>query len=86
MDPPPPGLFLRTRRRRGAVAQGDGGSRRAAVSRDRVQPVTFAPRVSQAGADANVQDHVGDTPLHKAAFTGRQVHVNDLPAPFLPHY
>lgn len=28
----------------------------------------------QAGADANLTNNVGDTPLHKAAFTGRQVH------------
>lgn len=27
----------------------------------------------QAGADANLTNNVGDTPLHKAAFTGRKV-------------
>lgn len=27
----------------------------------------------QAGADANLQNNMGDTPLHKAAFTGRKV-------------
>lgn len=27
----------------------------------------------QAGADANLQNNMGDTPLHKAAYTGRKV-------------
>lgn len=27
----------------------------------------------QAGADVNLPNNVGDTPLHKAAFTGRKV-------------
>jgi len=29
--------------------------------------------LSQSGADVNVVNDVGDTPLHRAAFTGRQV-------------
>lgn len=27
----------------------------------------------QAGADVNLPNNIGDTPLHKAAFTGRKV-------------
>lgn len=27
----------------------------------------------QAGADSNLQNNMGDTPLHKAAYTGRKV-------------
>lgn len=27
----------------------------------------------QAGADANLQNNMGDTPLHKAAYSGRKV-------------
>lgn len=27
----------------------------------------------QAGVDVNLQDDIGDTPLHKAAFTGEKV-------------
>lgn len=33
----------------------------------------------QAGADANLTNNVGDTPLHKAAFTGRQVRYINVP-------
>lgn len=32
----------------------------------------------QAGADANLTNNVGDTPLHKAAFTGRKVCKNHV--------
>ncbi len=34
----------------------------------------------QAGADANLQNNMGDTPLHKAAYTGRKVkHQIEIP-------
>lgn len=29
--------------------------------------------IVQAGADVNLQNNMGDTPLHKAAYTGRKV-------------
>lgn len=32
----------------------------------------------QAGAEANLTNNVGDTPLHKAAFTGRKVHYSNV--------
>lgn len=30
---------------------------------------------TQAGADVNLPNNIGDTALHKAAFTGRKVHL-----------
>lgn len=40
--------------------------------------VGFCGHHLQAGADVNLPNNVGDTPLHKAAFTGRKVRRRDF--------
>lgn len=40
----------------------------------------------QAGADVNVLNDMGDTPLHRAAFTGRKVKYGAFLKPHLQNY
>lgn len=35
--------------------------------------------ILQAGANVNLPNNIGDTALHKAAFTGRKVHCKNIP-------
>lgn len=76
MDTPSPGHKLWAQGRCGGAPQGkevEFGAC-ACVRVLYMQAVRLLLEIHlQAGADANLQNNMGDTPLHKAAFTGRKV-------------
>lgn len=73
MDASSLGLLFWTQRCSGGVAE---GRFEGIMSHWRVF-ITAGVKVCvvalQAGADVNLPNNIGDTPLHKAAFTGRKV-------------